>query len=475
MANIKWSGIESWKYGLTARWYVSAFYGNDVDVDGAGYYNPSTNPTGHGGPLRPFGSRDKVMQNSNVTTSSVVVYDSGYYTSSIYSKLLNEVGDGVVTFSLTHNNSLYLYNIQLLNYSAALNSYANSFIDCNISFCSNLSFFNKVGQLIGCNVTETTFYHFSPSIIANCTFIRCSSGVSIALRILKNAIFIECNNLMLSTDLDRAAGTYCDYSIIIGTVKSARAINGKTSGITIEDFKIDGKYFVKSFSEVDLFGNVSGSGASVAQLKTIFNNYFSPIYLDTYMYADFSLKTTANEKVKFGGLNGTYIGMRPVGYHYDSAALWANRNVGNTSNIEVDAVTGYLQIVSGQEFGTYESNEIDLGVSIIVDPVLFCANLVYNADGTAKQGVANQRIDTNPDATPDNTLNQRVVYDYQFAWSPDNVAPLSAFKNFELNRKPTVDSGGDTQLDDNFTVSEQTYITVRRFKIRFTLRKIVIE
>ena len=50
MANIKWSGIESWKYGLTARWYVSAYYGNDVDVDGVGYYNPATNPTGHGGP-----------------------------------------------------------------------------------------------------------------------------------------------------------------------------------------------------------------------------------------------------------------------------------------------------------------------------------------------------------------------------------------------------------------------------------------
>ena len=31
MANtIKWSGIEQWKYGLTARWYVSAYYGNDI-------------------------------------------------------------------------------------------------------------------------------------------------------------------------------------------------------------------------------------------------------------------------------------------------------------------------------------------------------------------------------------------------------------------------------------------------------------
>ena len=43
MANIKWSGIESWKYGLTARWYVSAYYGNDIDVDAVGYYNPTTN------------------------------------------------------------------------------------------------------------------------------------------------------------------------------------------------------------------------------------------------------------------------------------------------------------------------------------------------------------------------------------------------------------------------------------------------
>ena len=102
------------------------------------------------------------------------------------------------------------------------------------------------------------------------------------------------------------------------------------------------------------------------------------------------------------------------------------------------------------------------------------ANLVYNSDGTAKQGVANQRIDTNPDATPDNTLNQRVVYDYQLAWSPDNITPLSAFKNFELNRKPTVDAEGDTQMDDNFSQSSATYITIRRFKVKFVLRKIVI-
>ena len=60
MSNIKWSGIEQWKYGLTARWYVSAYYGNDTDVDAVGLYDPSTNPTGHGGNERPFATLDKV-------------------------------------------------------------------------------------------------------------------------------------------------------------------------------------------------------------------------------------------------------------------------------------------------------------------------------------------------------------------------------------------------------------------------------
>jgi hypothetical protein len=482
MANIRWSGIESWKYGLTARWYVSAYYGNDVDVDGVGYYNPTTNVNGHGGPKRPFASLSKLNQDVNVIIGANVVIDSGYYSTASITKYITLIGDGTVVIantamSTTLNASFRYYNINILSCTLGSVQSVFYFADCFVSYCSISNRVDPINSIIRSIFVECATIGSNYGSVKNSIFISCGGifgQLSGSTTLFENLIFINCQNLTLSLIYPRPSGIFKDYSIIIGTVKTSELVNGKTTGVTIEDFKINGNYFVKSFSEVDLFGNASGSGATVAQLQTIFNNYFSPIYLDSWQFADLSLKTTVNEKVRFGGLNGTYIGAKPVGYYYSAATLWANRNTTNTSNIEVDAVTGCLQIVSGQEFGTYESNEFDLGKPIQVDPVNFLANLVYNSDGTAKQGVANQRIDTNPDALPDNTENQRVVYDYQLAWSPNAVDDLSAFKNFELNRKPTVDASGDTQLDDTFNVSEQTYITVQRFKVKFVLRKIVI-
>lgn len=479
MANIKWSGIESSKYGLTARWYVSAYYGNDVDVDGVGYYNPTTNPTGHGGPTRPFATLSKLQQDSNVVSKAIIILDSGYYYIATGTKRLIIIGDGYVVMEPASTIISSIYNCIILRYIAGAASANSNYYDSSFLYMVSGSL-DGSSNFVRCSFLESIVSISSTPIIENCNFINCSGSIGgatpgLTIKTLINSIFINCNSLILRIETPRPAGYVIDYNVLIGTLGTSISINGKTSGVTVEDFKINGNYFVKSFSEVDLFGDASGSGASVAQLQTIFNNYFSPIYLDTYQYSDLSLKTTASEKTRYGGLNGTYIGMRPVGYHFNAATLWANRNVTNTVDIEVDSVTGYLQIVSGAEYGIYESNEIDLGTSIIVDPVLFRANLVYNSDGTAKQGVANQRIDTNPDALPDNTVNQRVVYDYQLAWSPDNVQALTAFKNFELNRKPTVDGEGDTQLDDNYNSAAAQSITVRRFKIKCVLRKIVIE
>ena len=108
MANtIKWSGIEQTKYGLTARWYVSAYYGNDIDVDGVGYYNPATNPTGHGGSTRPFASGTKLVQDSNVVVGAVCIFDSGNYAIN-GTKSLQIVGDGMVILSGSSYKKLLL-------------------------------------------------------------------------------------------------------------------------------------------------------------------------------------------------------------------------------------------------------------------------------------------------------------------------------------------------------------------------------
>lgn len=128
--NIRWTGIEQYKYGLTARWYGSQYYGNDVDVDGVGYYNPSTNPTGHGGPLRPFATASKFNQDPNVAAGSVWVWDSGNWSLSTgITKPCTIVGDGYVVISSTSisnnsNSANNFYNIKCLNCSlGGINAY----------------------------------------------------------------------------------------------------------------------------------------------------------------------------------------------------------------------------------------------------------------------------------------------------------------------------------------------------------------
>lgn len=478
MANIKWTGIESYKYGLTARWYVSAYYGNDIDVDGVGYYNPSTNVTGHGGPTRPFATISKLQQYASVLAGAVVVFDSGWYTySGTLSKAISFVGDGNVTFAnFTLITNTPFRNCTTVSLTSAAQYIPETKIDVTAIYCTNSSCSSST--FLRCIFIESSLLGTGSLNIDsnNNIFVNCSGtlGVAITGRVLNN-FFINCSNLIIPLTTPRPTGVIVDYSIIIGTVRSNRAINGKTTGVTIEDFKIDGTYFVKSYSEVDLFGNASGSGASVTQLQTIFNNYFSPIYLDTYQDADLSLKPDVSDIVKFGGLNGTYIGALPVGYRYSAYNLYNTYiDAANSSNLAWNAVNNAIVIADGFDTAVYRSIRITLPVAISCDPINFFANLVYNIEGTAKQGVANQRIDTTPDLEPNNTFNQRVVYDFKLAYAANDTDPLSDFKNFELNSVPYIDNEGESMLDDNYDLSERQKPLIRSFMIEFTLRKIII-
>lgn len=476
MSNIKWSGIEQWKYGLTARWYVSAYYGNDIDVDGVGLYDPSTNPTGHGGPTRPFATLSKYLQNRSSYQCCVV--DSGYYLDEINISNADIVGDGTVVLSnnqfaqgfgssrirnctvvssgctqTAFQDSTVLYsNVHILGGASSLRISNSSFIEC--SFVSTRQEFR------------------------NCIFVRCSGNLlmnTTSYQFSKTEnIFVLCSSLSLEVSPTRTVGIICDYSIIIGTVNTNIAINGKTTGVTVEDFKAHGQYFIKSYSEVDLFGNASGSGATVSQLNEIFNNFYYP-YIDDYHNLDLTLRPDCDERVRFGGLNGTYIGALPVGYRLSASELWNTHiDTVNTSNLDYDMVNNAIVLASGQDVGTYRSLIIDLGVPITVDMVDFFANFVYNIEGTAKQGVSNQRIDTTPDLLPDNTENQRVVYDYRLQYSPDGVTALTDWKNLELNRMPTKDGDGLHQLEDGFNQATAQKLTIQRLKIEFTLRRIII-
>lgn len=472
MANIKWSGIEQKKYGLTARWYVSAYYGNDNDVDGVGDYDPSTNPTGHGGPTRPFATLDKTIQYSSVSSLDVVVFDAGYYTNST-SKKLTIVGDGLVIFELTLAlgvRSIY-YNLNFINSTFTL----GQFWDCNVYY-SNLYAIQGGSNNVFIECTGSTGSPTPYHAFYNNLFIRCSNYIYSSNYNFYNNIIINCNDLTLTIYSTRPPSIISDYSVIIGTVKTSIVINGKTTGVTIEDFKADGNYFVKSYSEVDLWGNASGSGASVAQLQELFCNYFSPIYIDTWNEANFHLKTSAPDILKYGGLNGTYIGALPVMHWFTAANLWDNyQDTTNTSDLEKDAVSGVIRISGAAELGTFRSAKINLPKAITANPAKFFANLVYNIEGTVKQGVSNQRIDTTVDLQPDNTENQRVVYDFKMAVAPNTTDALGAFKNYELDREPTVDSQGRSHLDDNFDLSTEAKQVIGAFMIEFTLRKVIIE
>lgn len=471
MSNIKWTGIEQWKYGLTARWYVSAYYGNDTDVDAVGPYNPSTNPTGHGGPTRPFATIAKYIQSG----TGYCILDSGYY---VVSQNMGNtrylVGDGVV----------------VVNFQAAAQINVNEFINITTFFLDSVvnpqtdvvNYFAKGGGnsrgvknnniYIEAGTGGTTADTKKNNIWVNSSATLVCSGEN---SLFVNNIIINSPNLTIDVSSIRPAGNFVDYCIIIGTVKTNIPINGKTTGVTVEDFKADGRYFVKSYSEVDIFGNPQGSGATVNQLNQIFNNYYSPIYIDDYQNLDLTLRPDCDERVRFGGLNGTYIGALPVGYRLSASELWNTHiDSGNTSNLAYDMVNNAIVLASGQDVGTYTSLIIDLGAPIVVDMVDFLANFVYNIEGTAKQGVSNQRIDTTPDLLPDNTENQRVVYDYRLQYSPDGVTGLTGWENLELNRMPTKDGDGLYQLEDGFDQATAQKLTIQRLKIEFTLRRVII-
>lgn len=474
MANIKWTGIEQKKYGLTARWYVSAFYGNDVDVDAVGLYDPSTNPTGHGGKERPFASLDAQTQ---LGGTGVTVVDSGNYAGALTPPNSPLIGDGTVVISqMPFSLGKVYYNVNILAASAL--STRGFIVD-------GTCLYSSVGTRDAVIMRRALFIECSFSFqvdrgteFRNCIFVRCAGtlGLSAINKGHANNFFINCENMTIDLIKPRPTGNFVDYSVIIGAVRTSTAINGKTIGVTVEDFKADGNYFGKSYSEVDLFGNASGSGATTAQINEIFNNYYSPIYIDDWQNADFTLRPDADDRIKFGGLNGTYIGAKPVGHRFSAYDLWNTHiDSGNTSGLQWDSVNNAIVLGDLEDVGTYRSVRVSMSKPITVDLVAFFANFVYNIEGTAKQGVANQRIDTTPDLQPDNTENQRVVYDYRLQVAPDTVTALSSFKNYELNRTPTVDGDGYSQLDDLFNSATEQKQLVQDFIIEFTLRRVIID
>ena len=223
---IKWSGIEQTKYGLTARWYVSAYYGNDIDVDGAGYYNPSTNPTGHGGPTRPFASLSKLHQDANVLVNSVILIDSGNYIVASFTKPVSLIGDGTVVISSSvinnpQNATNAFYNLTLLNCSLGSINTILRFSDCRIYYGSQQS---RPGIITHVNTLfiEHVFNSFEATVIKNCTYINCSGflgSASFSTKI-ENIDIINSPNLTVRQTTPRPTGIYMDFSIVIGTVKS---------------------------------------------------------------------------------------------------------------------------------------------------------------------------------------------------------------------------------------------------------------
>lgn len=462
MANAKWSGIEQWKYGLTADWYVSAKYGYATDEGGWGLYNRSTNPDGWGGPKRPFDGLDTALDGR----SGVFVLDSGKYTGP--SAKVTFVGDG---------------DVVLYNQPTILNYFNLTCIMSNVATHPSWG----LGTVMDCKLYGGKLGGDRPNLFRNVVAIEASFNHGVMTYRLENCSFIKCRGLLKSTrntmincmivnspdlniqfkDALRPVGELHDYSIIIGTVKSNITVNGKATGsaLTLEDFKADGQYFRKSYSEVDLFGNESGSGASVAQLNTIFNNFYYP-YIDDWQYLDLSLRPDVDDRVRYGGLNGHFIGALPVGYHFDIPTLWNTyKDADNTTNVELNASNRLIRTNPSMP-GVYTSTLITLPSAINeTDVAMFFKNNVYDSNG-----VAVQRLDYSADPDKDAALEQRTVYSYRMKTSPDDVTPLTDWKEYELDRAPTIDDLDRSNLDPNFDVSTQKKQPIKRFIIEITLR-----
>jgi len=467
MANIKWSGIEQKKYGLTARWYVSAKYGTETDVEARGLYDPSTNATGWGGPVYPFGHIDQFF--GNYSSGQPVIVDSGYYKQSeaILTGDTIIVGDGNVILENIGSVSFganVKYNNVVAIASVSSDRALSNYTDCTVLYSNvNGGSIHKNSMFIECTMAALQ----GISSIENCTYLRCSGNLShLVISKIINIVIIDSPSLKWYVNTPRPVGVIADYSVIIGTVSSQWPINGKTSGITVEDFKQDGNYFGKSFSEVDLWGNVEGSGATLSQLQEIFNSYFSPVYLDNWQYLDLSLKQSVDDRIRYGGLGGHFIGALPVGYSYDITTLWATyQDAGNTSNVEIDSVSGNLVLSAGQTTGVFTTTEIVLPNAVEADVSMFFKNNVFDSNG-----VAVQRLDKTDDPAAENSTEQRTVYSYRLKTSPDSGTALGVWKEYELDRAPTVDASGNSNINDSFDKQTETTQIIKKFALEITLR-----
>lgn len=484
MSSAKWSGIEQKKYGLTANWYVSVKYGYATDEGGWGLYDPVNNVDGWGGKKRPFDGLDTLWPNH--VADQIIVLDSGRYISTDPGKHFSLIGDGLVELtqsSFLSRANVSFYNIVLISVQFSTDILFNvaNLYDVNALFCSNITTgIIAAGRVrwINTNIIMSSIRgNLATGSIAvrkeydNLTLISCSGVITgggvHTIRVFKNICILDSPNLTLSLDETRDHTKIIDYCCIIGNIKSNISINNKSSGtlLTVEDFKIDGRYFRKSYSEVDLFGNASGSGTSVAQLNTIFNNFYYP-YIDDWQYLDLSLRPDVDDRVRYGGLNGHFIGALPVGYHFDIPTLWNTyKDAGNTTNVELNASNRLIRTNPGIP-GVYTSTLITLPSAINeTDVAMFFKNNVYDSNG-----VAVQRLDYSVDPAKDNTLEQRTVYSYRMKTSPDDVTPLTDWKEYELDRAPTVDASGNSNIDDLFDSETETKQPIKRFMIEITLR-----
>lgn len=461
-----WSKIEQ-KYGLTGNWYLSAKYGDASDIDAVGLYNSSTNVTGWGGPTRPFKKLDNLY--GNILAGDVVIIDSGYYSTiampPVGFNTLYLVGDGNVTIGgCPEIERTFIYNCRIIN-SSILNWLGFS-QDCQIYYSKIYKRTDELLDLnnlyVECEFAEKDTY---PAFYNNCTFVRCTGSLPFrGAGSNLNNFFVDCETLTLSLESIRPVGFIGDYSIIIGSIKTSNPINGKTTGVTIEDFKIDGQYFRKSYSEVDIFANTQGSGATLIQLQTLFNNFFYP-YLDDLHYLDCTLKPTISDIILYGGLSNTYIGAFEVGYSFLISNLWNTyKDDLATVNVELDIISSNLVPIDNLSNGIFTTTEISLPEAVEGDVSMFFRTDIYNADG-----VATQTIDYTPDPVKDNTLSQRTKYTYRLKYASNDIDPLSDWLEFELDKVPQIDSSGNPNGVEIFNPDNANRIIIKRFILEIIL------
>jgi hypothetical protein len=435
----------------TGDWYVDSFYGNDS--------------TGTGTKENPFATAGKAHASA---TSGQTVVLSGIFSEVITnSKFLHWVGDGFCLFygeplatgETSFNGSTWgsLRNIVFYRYQSRKAVVLNGdrkISNCAFYYCTITSSANANYRLEN-NIFREVFFDLpsGPNTaqyayltdVKNNTFYNCQTPLSIG-----NSFRFAAGNLLINNHFEQCGNLYVD-------MPTTRPVNAEFDYNNIVDFL---------YNKDQLGWKAYGTGTPYQQNgiteAAVFNIDNNLLNDTTWFKSDFTLKAGVQALTK--AKNGLHIGARPQGFRLDAIAIWNNRDLANTSNLELSTDT--LKRIDTTQPGILWTNEIDLGAVFTCDFVRLASQII---NPTAITLSVLGRVDYNIDAAIDPLINQKTTFDLDLAFST-TLGGTTDFKKIEFEKVLTVDSTGNGNADAAYNIATASRQQVRYVKFKIALR-----